>query len=50
MERASSRDYKTATSPRSCTSITNANRGKEYLREIQRMKWMKTLFDEIDLL
>jgi len=29
---------------------TNANRVKEYLQEIQRMKWMKTLFDEIDLL
>jgi hypothetical protein len=35
---------------RSYTAITNANRLKEYLQEIQRMKWMKILFDEIDLL
>jgi hypothetical protein len=35
---------------RSYPAITNANRLKEYLQEIQRMKWMKILFDEIDLL
>jgi 16S rRNA C1402 N4-methylase RsmH len=41
---------KAATSPRSSTSITNANRLKEYLQKIQRMKCMRILFDEIDLL